>query len=312
MLRFILIRTGQAIVTAFAATVIAWMLLPLAPGDPAVRILLSSGKSDFTAVDLAELRHDLGLDRPMSQQFIDWLWRLLHGDLGTSFASGKPVMQAIVQRLPATLLLLGLALVFSVALSLIFALVAAAWRDRWPDRVLRLYSQAGAAIPTFIVALLALTYLVVGANMGRVLANVSWQAALLPALIIGIDRAASWTQLLRAGLLEQMASSYANIARSRGASERRILVRHALPNAFLPFLTAIGVNVGALIGGAPLIEAIFTWPGLGSYLLTALSSRDYPVIQAYVLFAAFSYVVAAFLVDLAAIAIDPRLRRGAT
>ncbi|MEM8788387.1 MAG: ABC transporter permease, partial [Pseudomonadota bacterium] len=110
------------------------------------------------------------------------------------------------------------------------------------------------------------------------------------------------------GLLEGMASGYAQIARSRGASERRILLRHALPNALLPFLTAIGVSVGALIGGAPLIEAIFTWPGLGAYLLEALSARNYPVIQAYVLIAALSYVTAALLIDLVALILDPRLR----
>ncbi|WP_373355930.1 ABC transporter permease [Pseudoroseicyclus sp. CXY001] len=301
-------RLLQAVLTAFAATVLVWALLPLAPGDPAMRLLMARGKTDFSVAELEALRRELGLDRPMVQQFLDWLWRLLHGDLGASFASGQPVVAEIFERLPATVLLLGLALLFSVALSLLFALAAAHWQDRWPDRVIQLYSQIGAALPTFVFALLALTYVVVGAGMGRVLAEVGWWAALLPAFIIGLDRAAGWTQLLRAGLLEQMASDHADMARARGATERRILLRHALPNAFLPFLTAIGVSVGALIGGAPLIEAIFTWPGLGNYLLSALSARDYPVIQAYVLFAAFSYVVAAFIVDLAAMGMDPRLR----
>lgn len=303
-----LLRVGQALLTALAACVIVWLLLPLAPGDVAERVLLGRGVQDPTAAEIEGAREALGLNAPMIVQFLRWLGGVLHGDLGQSFTSQAPVAQEILQRLPATVMLLGLALLVSTALALLLALIAAAYRDQWPDRLIRLYTQIGAALPTFVFALLALSILVVGFQMGRVLAEPSWSAALIPAFIIGLDRAASWTQLLRAGLLEGMASGYAEVARTRGASERRILLRHALPNALLPFLTAIGVSIGALIGGAPLIEAIFTWPGLGAYLLEALTARNYPVIQAYVLIAALSYVSAALLIDLIALALDPRLR----
>ena len=304
-------RIAQALITAFAATVIVWALLPLAPGDVATRVLLARGVDHPTAAEIAATRQELGLNNPLHVQFFDWVGQALQGDLGQSFTSRAPVTQEIMERLPATVMLLGMALVFSAVLSLLFALIAAGYRDRWPDRLIQLYTQIGAALPTFVFALLALTFIVVGFQMGRVLADATWKAALIPAFIIGLDRAASWTQLLRAGLLEAMASGYANVSRARGASERRILIRHALPNAFLPFLTAIGISVGALIGGAPLIEAIFTWPGLGAFLLEALSARNYPVIQAYVLIAALSYVSAALLIDLIAILIDPRLRQQA-
>jgi ABC-type dipeptide/oligopeptide/nickel transport system permease component len=299
---------GQALLTALAACVIVWAILPLAPGDVAERVLLARGVQDPGAAEIAAARAALGLDAPWPVQFVTWLGGVLRGDLGQSFTSGAPVAQEILDRLPATLLLLGLALVASVAMSLALALIAAAWRDRWPDRAIRLYTQIGAALPTFVFALLALSFVVVGLQVGRVLSEPTWSAALIPALIIGLDRAASWTQLLRAGLLEAMASGPADVARARGASEARVLLRYALPNALLPFLTAIGVSVGALIGGAPLIEAIFTWPGLGAYLLEALSARNYPVIQGYVLIAALSYVTAALTVDLLALALDPRLR----
>ncbi|QPH56151.1 ABC transporter permease [Pontivivens ytuae] len=301
-------RIGQAILTALAASVLVWALLPLAPGDVAERVLLARGMQDLTTAEIDAAREQLGLNDPLVIQFLNWLGGVFRGDLGQSFTSQAPVMQEIMERLPATLMLLGLALVVSILFSLALALIAAAYRDRWPDQAIRLYTQIGAALPTFVFALLALTFVVVGFQMGRVLAEPSWSAALIPAFIIGLDRAASWTQLLRAGLLEAMASGYAEVARARGASERRILLRHALPNALLPFLTAIGVSVGALIGGAPLIEAIFTWPGLGAYLLEALTARNYPVIQAYVLIAALSYVTAALLVDLVALVLDPRLR----
>ncbi|MHA3915184.1 ABC transporter permease [Halovulum sp. GXIMD14793] len=303
-----LLRCGQAVLTALAACVLVWALMPLAPGDPAERVLLARGVNDPTMAEIEAAREELGLNASLPVQFVNWLGGAIQGDLGQSFTSQAPVAQEIKERLPATLMLLGLALLVSVTLSLILALVAASYRDRWPDHLIRLYTQIGAALPTFVFALLALSFVVVGFQMGKVLTDVSWSSALIPAFIIGLDRAASWTQLLRTGLLEAMASGYAEVARARGASERRILMRHALPNALLPFLTAIGVSVGALIGGAPLIEAIFTWPGLGAYLLEALSARNYPVIQAYVLIAALSYVTAALLIDLVAIALDPRLR----
>lgn len=301
-------RLFQAVLTALAASVIVWSLLPLAPGDVATRVLLARGVNDPTAAEIAAAHDALGLNNPLPLQFFQWLGHVLQGDFGQSFTSQASVTQEILERLPATLMLLGLALVFSVVFSVLLALLAAAYQDRWPDQLIRIYTQIGAAFPTFVFALLALTFVVVGFQMGQVLSDVTWRAALIPAFIIGLDRAASWTQLLRAGLLQAMNSGYAEVARTRGASERRILLRYALPNAILPFLTAIGVSVGALIGGAPLIEAIFTWPGLGAYLLEALSARNYPVIQAYVLIAALSYVTAAFLVDLAALLLDPRLR----
>ncbi|MEM1264769.1 MAG: ABC transporter permease [Pseudomonadota bacterium] len=305
----VLLRVAQALLTALAASVIVWAILPLAPGDVAERVLLGRGMQDITSEEIEATREALGLNAPLVVQFVTWLGGVFQGDLGQSFTSQAPVTQEIMERLPATLMLLGLALVFSVAFSLVLALIAAANQDRWPDHLIRLYTQIGAALPTFVFALLALTFVVVGFQIGRVLADPSWSAALIPAFIIGLDRAASWTQLLRAGLLDAMASGYAEVARARGASERRILLRHALPNAFLPFLTAIGISVGALIGGTPLIEAIFTWPGLGAYLLEALTSRNYPVIQGYVLIAALSYVAASLLVDVVAMVLDPRLRR---
>lgn len=303
-----LLRVLQAVLTAFAASIVVWAILPLAPGDPAIRVLLARGVQEPTAAEIEATRQALGLDEPLVLQFFQWLGRVLQGDLGQSFTSQGSVTQEILDRLPATLILLGTALVVSVVLSVLLALLAAAWRDRWPDRLIRLYTQIGAALPTFIFGLLALQFVIVGFSVGRVLSDGVWTAALIPAFIIGLDRAAGWTQLLRAGLLEQMASPYAEVARSRGATEQRILIRHALPNALLPFLTAIGVSIGALIGGAPLIEVIFTWPGLGAYLLEALTARNYPVVQAYVLIAALSYVTAALLIDLVALAMDPRLR----
>lgn len=309
MIRVALRRLAQAGLTAFAASLLVWAMLPLAPGDPAYRILKSQAPDhEPTAAAVAELREEMGLDQPLPVQYAVWLGKVVQGDLGTSWATGRPVRQEIARRLPATLTLLGLALVVSVCVALVLALVAAAFHDRWPDRLIRAYTQVGAALPTFLFGLLALQYLVVGAGMGKVLSGGALGVALLPAIIIGVDRAAGWTQLLRVSLIEAMNSGYAHVSRARGARTRRTLLIHALPNAALPFLTAVGVSIGALLGGAPIIEELFTWPGLGSYTVSALTARDFPVIQAFVLVSALLYTVASLLIDLVAVALDPRLR----
>lgn len=309
MIRVALRRLMQAALTALAASVLVFAMLPLAPGDPAYRILKAKApEHEPTSLEVAELQDEMGLDKPLPVQYAAWLGRVVQGDLGTSWRSGRPVADEIARRLPATLTLLGLALVVSVVVALVLALISAAYRDRWPDRLIRGYTQIGAALPTFLFGLLALQYFVVGAGVGQVLSGGALSMALLPALIIGVDRAAGWTQLLRASLIDAMNSGYAHVSRARGARRRRTLLVHALPNAALPFLTAIGVSIGALLGGSPIIEELFTWPGLGSFTLSALTARDFPVIQAFVLISALLYTTASLLIDLAALALDPRLR----
>lgn len=304
-------RLLQALLTALAASVLVWALLPLAPGDPVLRIFEARHITEPNDLQIANLRAEMGLDRPLPLQFIHWLGRVAQGDLSVSYRTGRPVLGELLERLPATLLLLGTALVASIALSLLLALVAVFWRDRWPDRIILFYTQIGAALPTFVFALLVLQYLVVGAGIGKVLTNGAAALVLLPALTLAVDRAAGWTQLLRASLLDASAANYALVARARGASPGYVLRKHSLPNALLPFLTAIGISIGALIGGAPIIEEIFTWPGIGRYVLQALTARDFPVIQGFVLISGLSYVLASFVVDLVAMVMDPRLRRPA-
>lgn len=304
-------RLLQALLTAFAASVLVWALLPLAPGDPVLRIFQARNIVEPNDLQIANLRAEMGLDQPLPLQFMHWLGKIAQGDLSVSYRTGRPVLGEFLERLPATMLLLGTALTASIALSLLLALVAVSWHGRWPDRIILLYTQLGAALPTFLFALLVLQYVVVGAGIGKVLTNGSAALVLLPALSIAVDRAAGWTQLLRASLLEASAANHAMVARARGATPGYVLRRHSLPNALLPFLTAIGISIGALIGGAPIIEEIFTWPGIGRYVLQALSARDFPVIQGFVLISGLSYVLASFLVDLVAMLLDPRLRNPA-
>ncbi|HWJ88713.1 MAG TPA: ABC transporter permease [Pelagibacterium sp.] len=301
-------RVGQAMAAALAATLIVWLILPLAPGDPVLRILAAQGIDEPNELQIDVLRAELALDRPLPVQYIEWLGRVVQGDLSVSYRTGQPVLTEIASRLPATALLLGTALAFSVFFSLILALIAVHFRDRWPDRIIRAYTQITASVPTFIFALLVLQYVVLGLGIGKVLPRGLGWLVLLPALTLAIDRAGGWTQLLRASLLEHIHSGPVLVARSRGATRWRTLWRHALPNSLLPYITAIGVSLGAMIGGTPIIEEIFTWPGLGRLMLLSIQARDFPVIQAFVLLGALCYVTASMLVDLVSMAIDPRLR----
>lgn len=301
-------RLVQAVLTMLAASVLVWALLPLAPGDPALRTLQARGIENPRPFEVAAVREELQLDRPAVVRYFAWLGRSLQGDLSISYQSGRPVSEEIARRLPATALLTGVALAFSVLLSLTAALTAAAFHGRWPDRLIRLLTQAGAACPAFLLGLLALQFIVVGSGWGRVLSGDSANDVWLPALCLSLGRAAEWAQLLRANLLEALGAHYSVVAVARGASRLRVLVRYALPNALLPFLTAIGIGLGSLLGGAPIVEAVFTYPGIGSYVVAGVVARDLPVVQAFVVISTLAYVTASFLVDVVSALVDPRLR----
>lgn len=304
-------RLLQALLTVLGISLIIWALLPLAPGDPAQRLLEARGVQDPTPRQVAAVRAELALDRPLPVQYLEWLGRAVRGDLSLSYQSGRPVLEELGVRLPATLLLAGTSLLLALGLALLGGLLGAAYHERWPDQAVRLLTQIGASAPAFLVGLLALRFIVVELGIGKVLSGGQWQYVLLPAICLAISRAADWAQLLRASLLEALGANYALVASARGATKLRVLWRYALPNAALPFLTAIGVGLGGLIGGSAIIEAIFTWPGIGSYVFAAISARDFPVVQGFVALIGLSYVLASLLVDLLALALDPRLRAGA-
>ena len=303
------VRFAQAVLTMLGASVLVWALLPLAPGDPALRTLQARGIENPRPAEIAAMREELQLDRPAVVQYFAWMARALRGNLSTSYQSGRPVSEEIGRRLPATALLTGLALVISTLLAMALALTGAAFYEKLPDKLVRLLTQMGAACPSFLLCLLALQFIVIGSGWGRVVASGSWNDVWLPALCLSIGRASDWAQLLRANLLEAMGAHYTVVATARGATRMRLLVRYALPNVLLPFLTVVGVGVGSLLGGAPIIEAVFTYPGIGSYVVAGVTARDLPVVQGFVVVSTFAYVTASFLVDVASVLVDPRLRR---
>ncbi|MGH8932254.1 MAG: ABC transporter permease [Egibacteraceae bacterium] len=305
-------RVGQGLAAALGASVLVWALLPLAPGDPARRVLQARGVADPQPVEIEAARVELGLDQPLPVQYAQWLRRAVRGDLSESYESGQPVLEELRKRLPATALLAGTAIAIAALGALPAALLAAAYRGRWPDALLRGLSLVGAALPAFLVGLFALQVIVLGRGWGRALSDGSPGQVWLPALVLALARIADWSRLLRASLLEALGSGFILVSVARGATRLRVLVRHALPNALLPFLTAVGVGVGALLGGTPIVEAVFTWPGIGSYVVSAINARDLPVIQGFAALAAMAYVATSVAVDVLGGLLDPRTRKAKT
>lgn len=302
------LRVAQAFLSMLGASILIWALLPLAPGDPALRTLQARGIDNPRPGEIAAMRDELQLDRPLVEQYFTWLGRALRGDLSISYQSGRSVSEEFISRLPATVRLTGLALILSVLLAVAGALLSTAFFERFPDRIVRLLTQVGAACPSFLLGLLALQFIVIALGWGRVISTTSPTDVWLPAICLSIGRASEWTQLLRANLLEAMGAPYTFVAAARGASRFRVLLRHALPNALLPFLNVVGVGIGSLLGGAAIIETVFSYPGIGSYVVTAIMARDLPVVQGFVVVSTLAYVVASLLVDLVSAVVDPRLR----
>jgi ABC-type dipeptide/oligopeptide/nickel transport system permease component len=301
-------RLGQMLLTLLGASVLIWALLPLAPGDPAQRTLEAMGNENPRPVEVEAMRDRLQLDRPLAAQYLAWLGRALVGDLSVSWQSGKPVSAELAKRLPATARLAVITLLLSVALALALALVGASFQGRWPDAAVRFVTQLGSSLPAFLLGLLLLQFIVIRYGMGRVVSSGSFGEVWFPALCLSLGRASEWAQLLRAGLLDALCARYTLVAAARGAARRRILLRYALPNALLPFLTVVGTGIGRLLGGIAVVEVVFSWPGLGSFAVTAITARDLPVIQGYVIFCTLGYVLASLLADLMSALLDPRLR----
>jgi ABC-type dipeptide/oligopeptide/nickel transport system permease component len=301
-------RCAQALLTLLGASVLIWAMLPLAPGDPALRTLQALGIENPREAEVEAMRRELQLDRPLWRQYGSWLSRALRGDLSVSWQSGRPVLNELLKRLPATARLALVTLLLSLFLALTFALIAAAYAGGRPDSAVKLLTQLGASVPPFLLGLLLLQFVVLRSGVGRVLSGGSMADVWLPAFCLAIGRAAEWAQLLRAGLIEALGARYTLVAAARGATKLRLLVRYALPNALLPFLSVVGTGAGYLIAGVAIIEAVFTWPGLGSYVISAITARDMPVIQGFVIFSTLTFVTATVLADIVSAIIDPRLR----
>jgi peptide/nickel transport system permease protein len=291
-----------AAVTLLGVSLLSFLLVHLVPGDP-VRIMLGN---QATPQAVAQLRRSFGLDRPLSAQYLSYLGGLLHGNLGTSVRTGQPVLTEIGQRLPSTLLLGCVALMLAVMFGITAGVIAATVRRRAVVALVNGVILLGMAMPTFCVGVLLI--LVFGStwHIFPVIDDGSLRALVLPAVALALPAGTYLARLVKGGMLEVLGEDFVRTARAKGAGETRVLFRHALRNAILPVVTVIGLQFGALLTGAAVIEVVFSRPGLGSYAVTAIQNRDFPQIQGTVMVVAALFVAVNLIVDLLYLLIDPR------
>ena len=283
---------------------LVFLLLHLVPGDP-VDVMLGE---QALAADRAQLRAQLGLDRPLGEQYVRYLRRTLAGDLGLSLSSREPVAGRIGERYGATVELMLGAMAVALAVSFPLGILAAVHHGRWPDQAASTFAVLGVAIPSFWLGPMLILVFAIWLDWLPVDGREGPASLVLPALTLGLALAALLSRMLRAALVGVLGEDYVRTARAKGLPESVVLWRHALRNALIPVVTLIGLQIGVLLSGAIITESIFDWPGLGGLLLDAIRRRDYPLVQGCVLVIALTYVAANLATDLAYGWIDPRIR----
>lgn len=312
MLIYALQRAVATVPTVLLAAVLAFVLIRLAPGDPAAAFLSPAATQD----EVAAVRQRLGLDLPVPVQFAYWFGNVLRGDLGRSFFLGRDVTTAIAERIPATLQLTLLALAFALVVGVSAGVLAAVNHNRLVDRVVMIVSLLGVSVPVFWLGLLLMWVFAV---------NLRWfptggyvpitedllgglRSTALPAISLGTLHATLIARITRSSMLEYMRKDFARTARSKGLSERRINLKHVLRNALIPVVTVVGGTLGTLLSGAVIIETVFTYPGIGRLVVRAVQQRDYNLVQGVLLVVTGIYVFVNFLVDVSYGFFDPRIR----
>ncbi len=303
MFSLLLTRLVSALVVVLGVCTLVFLLIHLVPGDPVEAMLGENAQ----VADREALRQALGLDRPLGEQYLDYLQRLARLDLGLSFQERRPVAAILGERLPATLELTLAALALALTLALPLGVLAARHRGSPLDTGAMGLSLVGVSIPNFWLGPLLILVFSLWLGWTPVSGREGPASLILPALTLGTGMAAILARMVRGSILEVLGEDYVRTARAKGLSERRVLWGHALRNAWLPILTLIGLQLGGLLGGAVITETVFAWPGVGSLLVEAIQSRDYPVVQACVLLVSLSYVLVNTLTDLVYGWVDPRI-----
>jgi peptide/nickel transport system permease protein len=304
MIAYSVRRLGLSVFVVLGVSVAVFMMLRLVPGDP-VTVILSQGA---TAQDRARLEHDLGLDRPVYEQYGIYAERAVQGDLGRSIRLRQPVTELILQRLPATLELAVASLVLATAAGLLFGMLSAIHHGRWLDHAIRVGSLAGVSLPSFWLGLMLILLFGVSLGLLPIAGRDGLSSLILPAITLATVPLGIITRIVRSSLLDVLGEDYIRTARAKGLGERAVLFRHALRNSLIPLVTVVGIQFGTLLGGAIIVETVFAWPGVGRMLIDAVSARDFPLVQGIVLFIAVGFVLVNLIVDLLYAYIDPRVR----
>lgn len=303
-------RLARLIPMLLVITFVCFGLMRLA-GSDAVEQKIENTGIVLTPEVVERAKEELGLDKPFLTQYGVWLWGLLHGDMGTSYISGREVLPTFLEKLPATLGLTAVSLVLTVLISIPLGVVAAVRQNRWTDYLLRGMSFVGNSLPNFVVALLLIYFFAVRWKVFPVMSrNAGLGGVVLPSLTLAIAMSAKYLRQVRAAVLEELSQDYVVGAAARGVPFGVTLVRSVLRGALVPLVTLLALSVGSLLGGTAIVESIFLWDGVGKLAVDAIQMRDYPVILAYVMWMSILYVGVNLAADLCCRALNPRIRLG--
>ena len=304
MTRYISLRLAYSLPALWLIFTMVFALAHLVPGDP-VQQMLGEGA---TQSDVAQLRHALGLDKPLGAQYVSYLAGVTHANLGESFRFQQPVAKVVLQHYPATLELAFAALIVCCAIGIPAGILAAQKRATATDHAVGFFTLLGLSVPNFALGPLLILIFSVLIGWLPVSGRGGFSHLILPAVTLGAALAAILTRMVRTSVLEQLSSDYVRTARAKGLSERAVLLRHAFRNALIPILTILGLQFGTLLAGTIVTETIFSWPGIGRLAVQAIEARDYPLLQGCILLIAVSYVLVNLLTDLVYAFADPRVR----
>ena len=310
MNHYVLKRIIQLIPILFAITFLSYGMMRIAGSDVVTQKMENTGTVVSDEVLNAE-REQLGLDKPFLTQYAVWLGKLLRGDMGNSYVSGKPVFATFVSKLPATLLLTAVSIVMTIIISVPLGVLAAVKQNRVTDYVIRFFSFIGNSLPNFFVSLILMYVLAIRLRWFPVIAkDVSLKSVAMPAITLAIAMSAKYLRQVRATVLDELSKDYVAGARARGIRFSVTLWRSVMKASFVTIITLLMLSVGNLLGGTAIVESIFMWDGVGKMAVDAISMRDYPIIQAYVMWMAIIYVAVNLLTDLSYHFLDPRIRLG--
>jgi peptide/nickel transport system permease protein len=301
---FLLRRLLLTVPVVWLLVTLVFALIHIVPGDPVAQMLGESA----SVSEVERLRADLGLDRPLGEQYLAWLSGLVRLDLGQSLRNQQPVLTAVADRYPATLVLAVAALAFSLLVAVPLGVLAALRRGRATDHAVSVLTLLGVSLPNFVLGPLFILAFAIGLGWFPVSGAGGVAHLVLPAVTLGGAIAAITTRMVRSSLLEEIGQDYVRTARAKGLSEARVVFGHALRNGLIPILTIVGLQFGTLLAGAIVTETIFSWPGLGRLMVEAIYARDYPLVQGCILSVALTYIAVNFVTDFLYAVVDPRVR----
>lgn len=307
MKKYILKRLGQLLIVVLGVTFLTFLVTSAAPSDAAEMKYLSMGTTPSEEL-LQSTREEMGLNDPFMVRYFNWLIKVLQGDFGTSYKFGDSVFSQLSKKLPGTLKLAGVSMIAMILVSFPLGVLSAIKKNKIVDYTIRFFSFMGISMPNFWLALLLIYIMAVKFRWFQVVSSDNLRGMILPVITLTVPMISTYVRQIRTAMLEELSQEYVIGARARGVKENRIIMCHVLPNSLLPIITLIGLSVGHLLGGAAIVETIFSWKGIGSMVVEAIGVRDYPMIQGYVIWMAVIFVVVNLVVDITYHFLDPQIR----